>query len=169
MPCADNNLGAVLASRGRIDEAIAHYRKALKINPNYAEAHYNLGVALVDRGRTEEAIAQYQKALQLKPDYAMALNHLAWLRATCPDAALRDGAAAIELAQRAIGLSGGKTPENLDTLAAAYAEAGMFSKATEAVGEALDLARRQNKTDLVEKLKSRLSLYEGETPYRAAE
>ncbi len=94
------------------------------------------------------------------------MNDLAWLRATCPEAALRDGAAAIELAQRAIGLSGGKTPEMLDTLAAAYAEAGMFSKATETVGEALDLARQQNKAVLVEKLKARLWLYETGTPYR---
>ena len=148
---------------------MAHYRKALKIKPDYAEAHYNLGLALAGCGRVEEAIAHYQKALQLKPDYAMALNDLAWLRATCPEAAFRNGAAAIELAQRAISLSGGKTPEMLDTLAAAYAEAGMFSKATETVCQALDLARQQNKTVLVEKLKSRLWLYDVGTPYREAQ
>ncbi len=117
-------------------------------------------------GRIDEAIAHTRKALQLKPDYPEALNELAWLRATCPDAAFRDGAAAIELAQRAIELSHGKTPEALDTLAAAYAEAGMFSKAAETVGEALDLARQQNKAALVEGLKARLWLYEAETPYR---
>ena len=96
----------------------------------------------------------------------MALNQLAWLRATCPEAAFRNGAAAIELAQRVSGLSGGKKPEILDTLAAAYAEAGMFCKAIENADEALDLARQQNKTILVEKLKGRLLLYDVGTPYR---
>jgi tetratricopeptide (TPR) repeat protein len=164
---AHNNLGAALVGRGRVDEAMSHYRRALEIKPDYAEAHYNLGLALAGCGRIKEAIEHYQKSLQPKPDYAEALNELAWLRATCPEATFRDGTAAIELAQRAIRLSGGKTPEMLDTLAAAYAEAGMFSQATETVGKALDLARRQNKTVLVEKLKARLCLYGVVgTPYR---
>ena len=47
---AHNNLGNVLADRGRIDEAIVHYRKALESNPRYAEAHYNLGLKLAGRG-----------------------------------------------------------------------------------------------------------------------
>ena len=65
-----------LARRGRVDEAIAHYRKALEINPDFAEAHNNLGLALADRGRFDEAIAYYQKALEIKPDYAEAHNNL---------------------------------------------------------------------------------------------
>jgi tetratricopeptide (TPR) repeat protein len=149
-------------------EAMEHYRSALGIRPDYADAHYNFGFALASCGRIEEAIAHYQKAIQVKPDYAMALNELAWLRATCPEAAFRDGAAAVELAQRAIGLPDGRTPGNLDTLAAAYAEAGMFSQAKETAGAALDLARQQNKTVLVEKLKARLRLYDAGTPYREA-
>ena len=139
----------------------------METKPDYAEAHYNLGFALVHCGRTGEAIAHYQDALQSKPDYPKALNELAWLRATCPDAAFRDGAAAIELARRAVRLPGGKSPEFLDTLAAAYAEAGMFSEAAETVGQAIDLARQQNKVPLVEKLKARLWLYDAaDMPYR---
>jgi Flp pilus assembly protein TadD len=155
-----------LAGRGRTDEAIVQFRKALEIDPRYAEAHNNLGVALAGCGRTNEAIEHFRKALELKPDYAMALNDLAWLRATCPEAAFRDGRSAVELAQRAIGLSGVRTPEFLDTLAAAYAEAGKFSKAKETVREALELAGRQNKAVLAEKLRARLRLYDAGTPYR---
>ena len=65
-----------LADRGQVDEAIAHYRKALEIKPDYAEAHNNLGVALAGRGQVDEAIAHYRKALEIKPDYAEAHNNL---------------------------------------------------------------------------------------------
>ena len=73
---AHNNLGAALAGRGQVDEAIAHYQKALEIKPDYAEAHNNLGAALAGRGQVDEAIAHYQKALEIKPDYAEAHNNL---------------------------------------------------------------------------------------------
>jgi|GEM_PF-2746413 len=44
------------------------YRKALEINPNYADAHHSLGVVLATRGRVDEAIAHFQKALEINPD-----------------------------------------------------------------------------------------------------
>ena len=96
---ARNNLGAALAGCGRLDEAIAQYRKVLDVRPDHAEAHYNLGLALAGRGQTAEAIDHYRKAVQLKPDYVMALNDLAWQRATCRQASLRNGRAAIDLAR----------------------------------------------------------------------
>ena len=65
-----------MAGRGRIDEAIAHYQKALEIKPDYADAHYNLGIVLAGRGQIDEAIAHYQKALEIKPDYAAAHYNL---------------------------------------------------------------------------------------------
>ena len=61
---AHNNLGIALADRGRIDEAIEQYRKALDINPDYVEAHNNLGIALASCGRIDEAIEHYRKALE---------------------------------------------------------------------------------------------------------
>ena len=54
-----------LAARGQFDEAIDHYRKALEVKPDYAEAHYNLGIALAGRGQVDEAIGQYRKALEI--------------------------------------------------------------------------------------------------------
>ena len=169
-PEAHNNLGAALEGRGRLDEAIEEYRKAVEFKPDYAAAHYNLGLGLAHRGRFEEAIANYRTAIEIEPDYVMALNDLAWQRATCPQATLRDGKAAIDLARRAVGLSGGQAPELLDTLAAAYAEAGLFSQATETVSKALDLACKQNKPALVAALKARLRMYDVlGTPYRQPE
>ena len=52
------------------------YRKALVLNPNFAEAHSNLGVVLTELGRLEEATAACHKALELKPDLAEAYNNL---------------------------------------------------------------------------------------------
>ena len=60
---AHNNLGLALAAEGKNEEAIAHYLKAIEINP-YCKAHFNLGVALVAQGRIEEAIA----AIKLNPN-----------------------------------------------------------------------------------------------------
>ncbi len=55
---------------GRIDEAIASYREALRIRPDFAEAHDNLGKALKERGRLDDAIASYREALRIQPDHA---------------------------------------------------------------------------------------------------
>jgi len=67
-----NNLGNVLASMGRSDEAIGHYNEALRIRPNYIEAHYNLAKALQSQGRIDEAVSHFNEALSIKPDYAEA-------------------------------------------------------------------------------------------------
>jgi tetratricopeptide (TPR) repeat protein len=71
-----NNLGNALLKKGRVDEAITHFQKALEIQPAFAEAHNNLGNVQFQNGNMDEAIAQYQIALQINPDYAMARYNL---------------------------------------------------------------------------------------------
>jgi len=71
-----NNLGVVLASQGRNEEAIVHYNEALRIDPYYARAHSNLGLALARQGRNEEAINHYAQALRLAPNDAEVHNNL---------------------------------------------------------------------------------------------
>ncbi|MGA2508405.1 MAG: tetratricopeptide repeat protein [Chitinispirillaceae bacterium] len=78
---AHNNLGLLLADKGRTDEAMALYQKALEINPSYAEAYNNVGLLLADKGRTDEAMAHYQKALEINPDYGGAHFNLGLLLA----------------------------------------------------------------------------------------
>ena len=73
---AYNNLGAVLLERGQTDEAIEHFRAALKIRPVHAMGHYNLGGALRQKGRTDEAIEHFRAALEIQPVYAMARYNL---------------------------------------------------------------------------------------------
>jgi tetratricopeptide (TPR) repeat protein len=162
---AHYNLGTAFLQQGRLDEAIMHFQKALEIKPDYVEAHNNLGLAFLQQGRMDEAIAHYQKALEIKPDYAEIQNNLAWVLATCPQASLRNGRKAVELAQRANQLTGDKNPLLLRTLATAYAEAGRFSEAVETAQRALQLAEAQSNTALADVIQSELKLYQAGVPF----
>jgi len=71
-----NNLGAALARRGRLPEAIDQYQAALKIKPDYADAHYNLGYALAKQGKLKEAIYHFSEALRIEPRNLKALNNM---------------------------------------------------------------------------------------------
>jgi tetratricopeptide (TPR) repeat protein len=159
------NLANILSAQGRWDEAIEHYQQALKQMPDSTHAHYQLGLALQSRGKFAAAVAQLHKVLELDPKHVMAQNNLAWLLATCPDNSLRNGQKAVELAQQAVQLSGGKSPEILDTLAAAYAEAGSFPEAIETARQASDLSTAQNKKPLAEVIQNQLKLFETHSPY----
>jgi tetratricopeptide (TPR) repeat protein/2-polyprenyl-3-methyl-5-hydroxy-6-metoxy-1,4-benzoquinol methylase len=70
------NLGNVLKEQGKLDDAVAHYHRALALKPGFAEAHNNLGNALKKQGKLDEAAAQYERALALKPDYVVARYNL---------------------------------------------------------------------------------------------
>ena len=160
------SIGTALRQKGDVEEAIVHYRKALELRPDYANAHNNLANALRQQGRTAEAVHEYEAALKSEPDSILAGNNLAWILATSPNASVRDGAKAVQLAQRANRLSGGSDPIILHTLAAAYAENRQFSEAVNAAQRALELADANGVASLAESLRSKLALYQAETPYR---
>ena len=122
------DLGIVLVTRNKPAEAEAHFRQALQYRPNLVEAHSNLALLLLRQGQWADAMTHYRQVLAIRPKDANAWNTVAWLLATCPEDQLRNGALAIHFAKRARAL-GGDTPEILKSLAAAYAEAGMFSQA----------------------------------------
>lgn len=73
----ENNLATALNAAGKADEAVAHYRRAIAIQPDYAPAYNNLGVALRARGQVDEAISTYQQALRVTGDYPDAHYNLA--------------------------------------------------------------------------------------------
>ena len=73
----EHNLGAALQSEQRPDDAIAHYRRAITIRPDYAPAYNNMGAALRSKGQLPEAVASYERALALRPDYPEAHYNLA--------------------------------------------------------------------------------------------
>src|SRR5438067_6607986 len=61
------NLGLVLFEKGKIDDAIAHYRSALQMQPDWWDAEYNLGTALLAKGQVDEAILHCEKAVSMRP------------------------------------------------------------------------------------------------------
>jgi tetratricopeptide (TPR) repeat protein len=71
-----NNLGNALKHQGKYEEAIAHFNKALEINPGYAKAHNNLGTVLAAQGKTDEAIKHFGIALYINPGYAAAHSNV---------------------------------------------------------------------------------------------
>jgi tetratricopeptide (TPR) repeat protein len=171
---AHQNLAAALWAKGRIAEshrqsrtaAIARARTTLRDFPLDVPTHNDLGVLLVQNGDVHGGIEQWNISLQLNPDDGNALNNLAWVLATYPTDAIRDGKQAVELAMKATTLPGGDVPIVLRTLAAAYAEAGDFAKAIDTAQRAIDLATAQNNTSLLATLRHEIELYQARTPYR---
>jgi tetratricopeptide (TPR) repeat protein len=162
---ANFNLGMAFKQKGSLDAAIAQFQTVLKIEPGSAEACYNLGNALVQKGSEAEAIADFQRALKIKPGYPDAMNDLAWELATAPQAALRNGSQAVQLAQQASQLAGDKDPDVLDTLAAAYAEAGRYDDAVQTARKAIELVGRTGQSDRLAQFNTELELYQANRPF----
>jgi protein O-mannosyl-transferase len=163
---ARNNCGWALLQLGRADEAAAEFRTILAQAPDLAVVHRNLARALLRQGHVPDAIAHLDRFLHLQPDDAAALSELAWLRATSPDAAMRDGPRAIELARRANEISGGADPFALQSLAAAQAEQGDFTAALATAQLALQHANSRADVALAEALRVQSRCYEAGAPFR---
>jgi tetratricopeptide (TPR) repeat protein len=163
---AHYQLGLALAQRGDTGQAASEWRKALDIDPNHAEAHESLGDALYAQDRPAEALAHWREAIRRRSNDAGLARRAAWVLATSPDRSVRDGREAIALAAQAMQLPGGQDPRVMDTLAAAYAEAGRFADAVLTARRALARATRMDRRDLAEAVRKRLALYEAGTAFR---
>ncbi len=163
---AHNNRGVAWRAKRDYDRAIADYTEAIRLNPQYALAHYNRGVAWSDKRNYVNAIADYNEATRINPQSLNAHNSAAWLLATAPVAAVRNGARAVEFARKAAELTAWKDGDVLDTLAAAYAEAGNFPEAVswqEKAMEFPDFMKSQG-----DDARKRLELYRKRQAYRQA-
>ncbi len=122
------------------------------------------GRYLSERGEYSRALAGYEEAIKLDPKNGFALNGLAWLLATRPEAQLRDGRRAVELATRACELTFRADEACVDTLAAAHAEAGDFKAAVESQREAIGLLSQGDPS--LEHYRARLDAYKANKPFR---
>jgi protein O-mannosyl-transferase len=165
---AHENLGLLLARQGRLADAVVEFREAICLQPN-ASAHYNLGRAYEAKGDLREAVTEYYVALRLKPGWAVVDNNLAWLLATAPQANLRSGPEAVRLAERAAAATGASQSGVLDTLAAAYAEAGRWPEAISTAEKARDLASSRGDKRLAEAVEARLACYRQHQPFHSSQ
>ncbi|EGK89477.1 tetratricopeptide repeat protein [Microcoleus vaginatus PCC 9802] len=71
-----HNLGNSLQEIGRFDEAVAAYKKAIELNPNFSWSYHSLGDVLLKLEKCEEAVAAYKKAVELNPDFSWSYHNL---------------------------------------------------------------------------------------------
>ena len=160
------NLGLARLDTGKALEAEQHFLRALALKPGDSQFLCKLAVALAGQKKYPAAVARYREALARDADAPEALQGLAWLRCTNPDASLRDAGEAVRLAERANEVTGQGVPLTLLTLAAAYAEAGRFSEAMSAAQKAQSLAAAAPQPALVEKAATLLEQFARREPHR---
>jgi WD40 repeat protein/tetratricopeptide (TPR) repeat protein len=159
-----------------VDVSIKEYAPPAP-EPEKRDGYYVPLASELKRDEAEQTLNNLQEALEIKrrvlgeehPDTLESMNNLAWLQATSLKAELRNGTKAIEYATKACELTKWKNAGYVDTLAAAYAEAGDFDSAVKWQKEAINLlttekepAGWQGQPDFDERLK----LYQSGKPYR---
>lgn len=152
------------AGMKKFDEAIADLTKLVNEGPNRTSALLTRGLMYSRAGKPEKAIEDYEEILKADPDYAVAVNNKAWALCTTANEKVRNPKLAVELATKACDLTQWQNAGYIDTLAAAYADAGDFEKAVKYQTQVLEdeaLVRREGA-----EIKERLELYKQKKPYR---
>jgi tetratricopeptide (TPR) repeat protein/4-amino-4-deoxy-L-arabinose transferase-like glycosyltransferase len=163
---AMRNLAVGLESAGRDQESTYYYEKAVALNDRDASVIYRLATRYGLAGRYREAVSALYRAIELQPDNAGWLGALAWIRATHPDASLRDGREALALAARAVSNVDEGEPSALVVLAAAYAEVGRMGEARNAISRALQ--GMSGDPEMLTSLKEQQQAYLADRPFRDA-
>jgi tetratricopeptide (TPR) repeat protein len=159
-------LADALIQTGKASEALPYCEAVVNAEPRNAHAHFVLGSAHLSAKRLAQAVVNFKEALRLAPDAPECLNALAWIQATSPQAEFRNGSEAVRLAEAACRITKRQQTGILDTLAAAYAEAGRFDEAIKTTEEIRALAAAAHDTNAVDEARQRLGLYQAGKPYR---
>jgi protein O-mannosyl-transferase len=163
---AYDDLGNALLQAGYVEESLVPLQAALRINPNDVPARFYIANTLLQLNRPNEALVHLRGVLAAHPSDPQALKNMAWVLATSPDSALRNGSEAVRLAESANALTPREDANIGATLAAAYAEAGRFDAALETAQAALQLAVNSGNTPLAALIRSQIKLYQVGLPFR---
>jgi hypothetical protein len=140
----------------------------MMLQPGAEQVHGQLRQILLSLATEPDGLQRLRDIAANAPDSPRMLDEVAWLLATYPDSRSRDGAEAVRLAEHACDLTQRKIPALLDTLAAAYAEAGDFPRAISVAEEALNRARSSGDNDAVKLSENILASLRENVPYRQA-
>jgi tetratricopeptide (TPR) repeat protein len=161
---AFNNRGRMYRAKRERDLALADYESAIRLAPKRGLYHRSRGNVLMDMREYEKALASFNEAVKLDANDADAADSAAWLMASAPDAKLRNGKRAVELAMKACELTQWKNGSYVDTLAAAYAEAGDYGEAVRRQQQALAVPEFEQAEG--KNARARLALYKASKPVR---
>jgi tetratricopeptide (TPR) repeat protein len=159
--------GVIYNLTNRYKEAVDAMTRAIDLRRDdrgLARRRSERGNAYFHLGQFKRAQDDFVAAVRLDPREPDVLNNAAWFRATCPDASFRNGKEAVELASRACALDKWKDADEIDTLAAAHAEAGNFAEAERYQLKALSLLSADEA--LRPKFRARLETYRARQPIR---
>ena len=156
-----SNRGTAWVGKGDYFHAITDYTQSVELNPYFDVAYFNRGKTLFAIGDYNKAIGDFTKAIDINPTFDDAYNQLATIWAHCPDQKYRDGARAVKMAKKAVEMN--PTPEFLNTLASAHAEAGQFEEAVSVQRRAVELLRQQGKSARLVEFRKRLTAYAADT------
>jgi len=130
----------IFAGQGKYDLAIQDCNEALRQYPTFVDASLLRATINSLFGKYPEALKELNYVISLHPQRVIlgrALKQRAWLQATCPNPAFRNGQQAIKDAKAACSISEWRDENTIDTLAAAYAETGDFDSAVRYAAQAL--------------------------------
>ena len=151
-------------SAGDLRGAINHFEKANKLVPDskqlssqLASVYFAFATQMDRQQMRETAINHYRKGLVIDPSNNAARNNLAWILATSANQDLRNAEEALIVATKLNADTGNKVPQVLDTLAAAQAANGQFTKAAQTAEMAI--SQLKNNSKLKQTIQNRLNLY----------
>lgn len=190
---AHRHLGLALMKRGEFQSAEQHFREGVALEKKSPSSEFYLGLALTRQKKWRQAMEPLARAAPHHPRYHSALayaryesgdkeaarmeygnlsqRHPPWLTefaaaafqlATDADATQRDPQEAFEMAAQTCQATNFRDPNLLDTLAVTQAAKGDFKAAEQTATDALKLV--DNQTDLTQRLRQRLHLYESRQP-----
>ena len=158
------NRAKIYANRSKWKSALQDLSGAIERGVNDAERYYQRAGVYKQLGEYSAAKRDYDEILRIDPQHLLARNARAWLLCTCPDAQVRRKKQALAEASQICELTHGKSPEALETLAAAYAEGGDFEQAVKWETQAIRLKRRDAR--FTRDAQPRLEQYRAGKPYR---
>jgi tetratricopeptide (TPR) repeat protein len=166
---ARHALALGLEQSGDLAGAGREWEELLRANPKLRDGYTTLGRLMYQQQDAAALERVLRQGLEQLPDAHDLANTLAWHLATSPDPNQRNGAEAVEWAEKACELTQRRNHLYLDTLGAAYAEVGRFDDAVKAAREAMELATAARNAVQAEKYRRRITLYEWKQPYHESE
>jgi len=157
------NRGCLRPRNKEFDLALCDLNEAIRLDSKLTAPYCDRGICWEAKKEYQKARGDYEQAVKLDPN-SDAQGNLAWLLATCPNPAVRDGKRAIEAATQVCNLYRWQDPRSLDTLAAAHAEDRSFDEAAIWESRAIESLPGGDKRET--DYRARLELYRRHLPLR---